>query len=171
MSEYKYPYIPKEYYPAVMCACALIRKYGTFNTAVRTAASRYGVDEEEIAKHVRKRQGAGQKGQTRKYQWYLVVGYRDCWIHDYDVDLLESQYDPDGWEKNKQKVAIIIKATSEKNAKNQIPLGHVGYDQRLHGIHLSDYKMTVYPTEQEAKNALEKLRVKHSVSCMKVSEM
>lgn len=67
MAENKYPYIPKSLYPAVMYACSLIRKYGTFNVACRTAANHYGVDADDVEKHVRARQAAGQKGKSRKY--------------------------------------------------------------------------------------------------------
>ena len=95
MGNYKYPYIPKEYYPAVMYACSCIRKYGTFNIAVRSAASKYGLDEGEIAKHVRKRQSAGQKGTSRKYKWYAVWGWTDKWYQMYDNDILWSQIDPE----------------------------------------------------------------------------
>ena len=61
MSKYKYPYIPKEYYAATMYACKLIRKYGTFNVAVNTAAKEYGVNRKELKKHVVARAAAGHK--------------------------------------------------------------------------------------------------------------
>ena len=38
LSKYKYPYVPKEYYSAVMFACKLIRENGYFNKAIKTAA-------------------------------------------------------------------------------------------------------------------------------------
>ena len=44
MGEYKYPYVPKEYYPAVMFACKIIRQNGTFNKAINSSAKYYGVD-------------------------------------------------------------------------------------------------------------------------------
>ena len=73
---YKYPYIPKEYYAATMFACKLIREYGTFNRAISTAAGHYDVNEDELAKHVRARQAAGQKGKKRgKMQWFIVFPY------------------------------------------------------------------------------------------------
>lgn len=76
MSEYKYPYIPKDYYAPVMFACKMIRQNGYFNKAISTAARYYGVDENELEKHVRARQAAGQKGTAkgRKYHYYLVCG-------------------------------------------------------------------------------------------------
>ena len=77
-TNYKYPYIPKDYYAAVMFACKMIRENGYFNQACERAARYYGVDADEIAKHVRKRQGAGQMGKKnstsgRKYHWFIVV--------------------------------------------------------------------------------------------------
>lgn len=53
--EYAYPYIPREYFQATMYACKLVRKYGTFNIAVKTAAKAYGVSAKELAKHVNAR--------------------------------------------------------------------------------------------------------------------
>ena len=66
MSEYKYPYIPKEYFKAVMYACKLIRKYETFNVAVRTAANYYDVSVSEVAKHVKARAAAGCAARAKK---------------------------------------------------------------------------------------------------------
>ena len=153
---YKYPYIPKEYYPAVMYACSLIRKYGTFNRAIRSAANKYDLDEDEIEKHVRKRQGAGQKGSTRKYKYYLVIGYTDYWINTYDVDILFSQYEPEKWEKERQMVHRIIKATSVKNAEKQIPKGSLDRDFRMRGNCISRYRISEYDTMEEAKKAATK---------------
>lgn len=72
---YKYPYIPKEYYAAVMFACKMIRNDGYFNKAVNTAAKYYHVDASEVAYHVRARQSAGQEGASkgRKYSWYIIA--------------------------------------------------------------------------------------------------
>lgn len=42
----KYPYIPREYYPAVMFACKMVRESGYKNKAIRTAARYYGSDAE-----------------------------------------------------------------------------------------------------------------------------
>lgn len=79
---YKYPYISREYYAAVMFACKMIRQNGYFNKAIQKAADYYGVDEDKLAKHVRARQGAGQKGTTRKYKWYLLLTVEDCMAPD-----------------------------------------------------------------------------------------
>ena len=62
MSENKYPYIPRDYYPAVIQASKMIRKTGWFNKAVSYYAQKYDLDETKLAFHIRKRQGAGQKG-------------------------------------------------------------------------------------------------------------
>lgn len=80
MTEYKYPYIPKPYYPAVMLACKIIREERAFNKAINSAAKYYGVDKNELEKHVRARQAAGQRGKKREsgyeMKWWLVVrGY------------------------------------------------------------------------------------------------
>lgn len=75
MSESKYPYIPREYYAATMFACKMIRENGYFNKAIKIAANYYQVDETILKEHVRKRQGAGQKGSRRKYQYYLLLYY------------------------------------------------------------------------------------------------
>ena len=73
MKKYRYPYVPRDYYPAVMFACKIIRESGCFNRAISTSASYYGVDETVLADHVRKRQGAGQSGRRRgSYKWFVV---------------------------------------------------------------------------------------------------
>ena len=73
---YKYPYIPKPYYPATMFACKMIREDGFFNKAISAASRYYSVDPDELEKHVRARQGAGQKAKSatkgRKYSWFAV---------------------------------------------------------------------------------------------------
>ncbi len=74
----KYPYIPdKKMFAAVMFACKLIRETGWFNKAVEEAADYYGVDEEELKRHIRERQSAGQKGKAkgRKYRWFILSKY------------------------------------------------------------------------------------------------
>ncbi len=74
----KYPYIPdKKMFAAVMFACKLIRETGYFNKAVEKAADYYGVDEEELKRHIRERQSAGQKGKAkgRKYRWFILSEY------------------------------------------------------------------------------------------------
>ena len=114
MAEYKYPYVHKEYFPAVMFACKLIREYGTFNRAVETSADYYGVDKEILASHVRKRQSAGQKGESRKYYWFKVYGYQD-YIADDDCGTHNSwSYREDDF--ISERVVKVVKATSEKNA-------------------------------------------------------
>jgi hypothetical protein len=63
---YKYPYIPKDYYPAVMLACKIIRERKAFHWAINSAVKYYGVDQEELERYVRARQAAGQRGRKRK---------------------------------------------------------------------------------------------------------
>lgn len=80
MADYKYPYIAnKKMYCAVMGACKWIRESGYFNKAVKYYADRYGVDADELAKHIRERQGAGQKGKKRgAYKYYVVLTWESC---------------------------------------------------------------------------------------------
>ena len=80
MAEYKYPYIAnKRMYCAVMGACKWIRESGYFNKAVSYYADKYGVDEAELAKHIRARQSAGQKGKKRgTYKHYVVITWESC---------------------------------------------------------------------------------------------
>lgn len=76
MSEHKYPYVAdKNMYAAVMSACRYIRKTGYFNKAVSYNAQWYGVDPDELAKEIRKRQAVGQKKSTakRQYKYFLVL--------------------------------------------------------------------------------------------------
>ena len=92
---YKYPYISdKNMYAAVMGACSYIRETGWFNKAVAYYAKKYHVDQDELAKHIRARQGAGQKANNdsnrRKYSWfaveYCMAGMNDDGvIYQYDV--------------------------------------------------------------------------------------
>ena len=108
MADYKYPYVPKEYYAAVMFACKIIRDTGHFNRAINTASKYYKVDKKELEKHVRARQGAGQKGKTRgEYHWYSV---KYCVCDDRHLDHYEDEY-------SRRKV---VKALSADNAKSQI---------------------------------------------------
>jgi hypothetical protein len=76
MKKYRYPYIPKEYYPAVMYACKLVRETGYKNKAIEKAANYYGVDEDEVRKHFEARNAAGCKAKSaakgRKYKYFVV---------------------------------------------------------------------------------------------------
>lgn len=161
MGKYKYPFIPKEYYPAVMYACNCIRKYGTFNVAVNTAAKTYGVSSEIIAKYVRERQGAGQKGTTREYKYFVVIGWHDRWIHEYDVEMLWSQYDPEEWKQKRDKVAIIIKATSKENAIKKIPNGKMNRYGEMSGDVICDYEIIEFSTEKEVNAYIESIKKKN----------
>ena len=93
MEGYKYPYIPnKRMYAAVMGACKWIRQSGYFNKAVSYYADKYNVDADELAKHIRARQGAGQKGKKRgTYKYYVVLTWESCdadgVAHLYGIDI------------------------------------------------------------------------------------
>lgn len=159
MANYKYPFIPKEYYPAVMYACSCIRKYGTFNVAVNTAAKAYGVDSEMVAKYVRERQGAGQKGAKREYSFFVVVGWLDRWINGYDLDILWSQYEPNEWKEQRKQVAIVIKATDKDNAKKKIPNGKMDRYGRISGDVIRDYEIIEFKTEKEANAYIDSISI------------
>ena len=110
MSEYKYPYVPKNYYPAVLQACKYIRDTGWFDKAINYYASRYNLDAEELAKHVRARQAAGQKAsKTKRKYFYFAVEFsmgneRNGGAY---FEKIEAQYK-------------IVKATSARNAEAQL---------------------------------------------------
>ena len=74
-SDYKYSWIPKEYYPAVMFAAKLVRQSGWFNKACRTAANYYDVDEDKVREYLSKRSHEGQaaKAKPGKKRVYFVV--------------------------------------------------------------------------------------------------
>ena len=115
MSEYTYPYIAdKTEYAATMYACQLIRKYGTFNVACKTAARRYGISQDVVEKHVRARQGAGQKKAAkrnpRKYHYYLI-------------ETSDTGHSFGGYR------YYIEKATSGSNARSHIDPGFYGHDE------------------------------------------
>jgi hypothetical protein len=70
---YKYPWIPRKYYAAVMFACKMIRENNQFNRACRVASEYYDVDEYELRKHVSARAGAGKKGKkVGTMKWFIV---------------------------------------------------------------------------------------------------
>jgi hypothetical protein len=96
MSNYKYPYIEggKKMVAAVLGACSYIRETGYFNKAVSYYADKYGVDEEELADNIRKRQAAGRKAKAaetggRKFKYYVVgnTSYCDAMYDDTPSDL------------------------------------------------------------------------------------
>lgn len=144
MSNYKFPYIPKEYYAAVMFAAKMVREEGTFNRAVKIASDYYGVDQEEVAKHLRKRQAAGQKGKKRaSYHWYVIpyVVY-DGDDHFYGIDsCVRDGHAPS---------IKIAKATSERNATHQV---WKHYDLFRDGIDFGEIKEF---ESEEAANAYAK---------------
>ena len=70
MGEYKYPYVPKDFYPAVMFACKMLEEKFEFDTAIARAAEYYKVDTAELTEHVQKRQAA--ENQKMKYSYFAV---------------------------------------------------------------------------------------------------
>ena len=152
MSTSKYPFIPKAYYPAVMFACKLIREHGTFNRAISTAASYYHVDPDEVERHVRARQGAGQRGKTRKYHWYAVAYYRDCChgdegVFNYYYMTIDEIY--------KRVKYTIIKSTSVDNIESRLmpPKDRYWGDGSVYSQDMTFVlKTEEFKTEDEAKS-------------------
>lgn len=134
MANYKYPYIPKPYYSAVMLACKIIREEQAFNKAINSAAKYYGVNKEELERHVRARQGAGQKNstKTRKYKYYVCC---ECTICE----------GPSTWDR-----PSVRKATSRKNAANQVPKYYGGGDGAYAWETFGDC-ISEYNTKEEAE--------------------
>ena len=68
------PTIPKDYYPAVMFACKMLRKDGHFNRAVKIASNYYKVDEEKVAEYIKERKQAtkNKPNQGKKLMWFVV---------------------------------------------------------------------------------------------------
>lgn len=156
MSDYKYPYIPKKYFKPVMFACKLIRENGYFNKAVQTAANYYGVDADEVAKHVRARQGAGQKGKTRKYYTFGIVALHS-YIYGHDLDTC------DHWtyfeEDYKQNIVFTVKkATSEDNALKALrEMDDCDISRGIPGDFYIPIKVAKYKNEAEAREKMSRL--------------
>ena len=152
---YKYPFIAdKHMYAAVMFACKLIRETGYFSKAVQTSANYYGVDEDELKKHIRERQAVGQKGKVkgRKYRWFILrkgelsdtLGYLD---HDN---------------------FSIVRATNQKNAT--MHYSDIDFRETRDNDYGGSYAAVVfhfvignedgYATKKEAQEALKELKKK-----------
>lgn len=163
---YKYPYIPREYYAAVMFACKMIRENGYFNKAIQRAADYYDVDEDELAKHVRARQGAGQKGTTRKYKWYLLLTVEDCMAPD-DCGTMNSwfYYTEKDWRDHSHKK--IVKATSRENTENQA-YGHgSGQFEPFESVRYIEE----FATEKEARERAKKLSFREAAKLMNIERL
>lgn len=106
---YKYPWIPKEYYSAVIFACKMIRDNGYFNKAINTAANYYGVNAEKLSEFVRERQSAGQKGKKRgNYKHYRFKGKADLFYGESQSFFGTHHFDE------------TFKALNESNARKQL---------------------------------------------------
>jgi hypothetical protein len=117
---YKYPYIKggKQMVAAVLGACKMISDTGYFNKAVSYYSEKYDVDKEELAKNIRARQAAGQKGRTCKYRYYAVLFFKDYYTAD-DAGTRASWI----WEEQdakKHTYVKVLRATNKKNAETQI---------------------------------------------------
>ncbi len=137
--EYKYPYIDREYYPAVMGACSMIRATGAFNRAVKYYAKKYSVDSKRLEEYIRERQAAGQKGKSRQYKYYLICysrGYAD-----------EGFYPP-------HRKFIIVKATNQRNAENRLWRHDITGDSDYTSLHYHIGETQAFDTREEAEDAL-----------------
>ena len=100
--KYKYPYIADpDMYKAVMGACSWIRKDGYFNKSVSYYSRYYGVDADELAAEIRKRQAAGQRGKSRPMYWWVAYPFY------YNGDWGEYDYCP----------PVVVKGASESNVE------------------------------------------------------
>ena len=150
---HKYPFIPdKRMYAAVMGACSYIRETGYFNKAVSYYADKYNVDEDDLAKHIRARQSAGQRGRTssakgKKYKWFIVSDVYYC----------------DAYGEEEPTNHRIERGISKDSILNR----HFESDLRFsrandYGGSYAPSRTTLcsagYSTEQEALDALEKMK-------------
>lgn len=141
VSEYKYPYIPKQYYPAVMFACKMIRETGFFNKSINSAAKYYGVEAKELEKHVRARQSAGQKGKQRNAYKYYAIAFDIATDHYVDGD---SDLHGD--------LLTVIKATSKANAKKQLSDKHDSRRYTSGSVYAFVKQIEEFSTREEAVN-------------------
>lgn len=142
---YKYPYIPKEYYAAVMFACKMVRQSGYKNKAIKTAARYYSVDEDELRRHFEARAAAGAKGKGntgKKFKYFVVATYFGC--------------DAQGFDEAPAKVEIV-KGISKKTVKNRFSEADLNYDRRNDtGSSYSLYRHHTIMAECETKEEAEK---------------
>ena len=110
---YAYPYIPKQYYPAVMLACKILREDGTYNRALSIAANYYDVDEDILKKHVDARVHAKKRESGYKMKWFVIERRCHCDAnYDYGADVfvakgrsketVESGYAKFDWEEQRR---------------------------------------------------------------------
>lgn len=141
-----YPWIPREYYAATMTACKMIRQSGWFNKAVRYAASKFNVDEEELEKHVRARQAAGQKGKKRGKMYYFGV-----------VQHVFSEADYEG-----STTISAVKGYTQDSVKQRFISADLKYDKRndtgsVYSLCRSHLVTEPYNTKEEALKAAAEL--------------
>ena len=115
MSEYKYPWIPREYYPAVM---RVVEDYGDsqdeerLNQLINLYSTRFWVDHREVAKHVKIR----LRAERNIPSWFIVVkvvwkngepSYMDPWIYSgFSAESVEDRFFNRDWRLNMHYVYI-----------------------------------------------------------------
>jgi len=148
MPKNKYPFIPREYYAAVMYASKLVRETGCKNQAIERAARWFNVDADEVRKHLDARIKAGSKGKKKattsgkKYKYYLVGEYIGS---DASGEVLE--------------VVSVVKALTSKNATARFSESDMRFDRANdYGGAYAPYKchrvLFEYATKEEAETAL-----------------
>lgn len=157
MANYKYPYIPHEYYAAVMFACKMIKEKGYKNKAISTAASYYGVDEDEVRKHVEARAAAGQRGKKspaagKKYKYFIVGEFYGN--------------DANGLNKNPSSIRIC-KGLTKDTVERRFTDADFEFDKRNdYGGSYAPYRLHSvlgeYQTLAEAEQAAKKIKVGQS---------
>ena len=150
-NKYKYPWIPREYYKPVMLACKMIRENGFFNKAIQTAANYYHVDQKELEQHVRKRQGAGQKGKHREYKYYVCLCFEPDWYNDSDCGFYY-MFPHDKDLKKRFYVSDIVKASNINNAEKKAShtLGKKYYDYYFaKDCYVSDIVLETYSFDKK----------------------
>lgn len=145
----KYPYIPREYYPAVMFACKMVRESGYKNKAIRTAARYYGVDEDEVRKHFEARTAAGArgKGNTGKKYKYFVVG---------------TYYGSDAEGMDTLSRIEVVKGISKNTVENRFAESDLDFDRSNdYGGSYAPYRFHTVIGEYETKEEAEKAAKTH----------
>lgn len=146
----RYPYIPREYYPAVMFACKMVRESGYKNKAIRTAARYYGVDEDEVRKHFEARTAAGARGKGntgKKYKYFVVGTYYGS--------------DAEGMNESPSRVEVV-KGISKDTVENRFAESDLYFDKSNdYGGSYARYRIHTVIGEYETKEEAEKAAKVH----------
>lgn len=147
----KMPYIAdKKLYAATMFAAKMIRENGYFNKDCRVAANYYGVDEDDVAREVRRRQSVGQKNAAkrtpRKMRWY-AVRYA-MWS-----DVGEVMSEKDNY--------AVVHCYNAKNIGNHLPHGG-SFDYEYYACYDHDKDVVECTSEDMAKDRIRAWKAEES---------